>query len=61
MNIPGVSAVMAMRPAIPCPCSITVTLSAFLFLNSREANVFTEDVLEQLDIYGPLDRLDGNQ
>ena len=23
----------------------------FLFLNSREANVFTEDVLEQLDIY----------
>jgi HD-GYP domain-containing protein (c-di-GMP phosphodiesterase class II) len=26
----------------------------FLFLNSREANVFTEDVLEQLDIYGHL-------
>ena len=26
----------------------------FLFLNSREANVFTEDVLDQLDIYGHL-------
>ena len=26
----------------------------FLFLNSRKANVFTEDVLEQLDIYGHL-------
>jgi len=26
----------------------------FLFFNSREANVFTEDVLEQLDIYGHL-------
>ena len=26
----------------------------FLFFNSREADVFTEDVLEQLDIYGHL-------
>jgi HD-GYP domain-containing protein (c-di-GMP phosphodiesterase class II) len=26
----------------------------FLFLNSREANVFSEDILEQLDIYGHL-------